>query len=552
MKSSKFLVAVAAALIAQAASAAATVTQPSIVIYGGGATLPADAYVGDSWLDAVPSRRLSNTLPPPAGSKSNDNAASAGSLFTAYSLSTAAGSQSAGTVGVSYCQTGSGTGRGVITNKVNGSGLCGDYSGTPTGFAATTRRADFGASDAPLSQGDINNFYASNNDPLKSTDNTTAQNYGTLYTQPVQIPAVAGSIAIVYNNADLGKVQLNLTRADICGIFSGQITDWAALSSHTPKLKQGLKSKTIKVVVRSDSSGTTFSFSNFLSQACPAVGIGSGSTRFVTANTFIGSGSSSAAFTIAGVTGASGNGNVVNTVASTDGAIGYAEVADAVSRNKRAGGSNLQFATVSYAADVTKTTGTIAVGGADVTCADGTVISNAGGTKPKKYTCAALTYNKLDPAKNFLAKGATGIAVNTTTDSVLNGIDTNGRPVVQAAASLSGTTGCLLIVPPNAYAESPVGATKTAPADYAIYPIKAVSYLLAYGTGNSNGNASATPAVADTRTPAIKGLLKAPFSSTVLAKVKTIGKTTGFAPLSVSVNGVAQDMSAFVENCVRQ
>ena len=566
------LTALATVLAAQTAFAAGTAAdQPSVILYGGGATLPANAYVGDTWLDAVPARRLSNTLPPAVGAPSNANAASKTSLFGEYSLLSAVGAQKSGVYGVSYCQTGSGTGRGVIKNTVIGNGICGDYASTPTGFSADSRKADFGASDAPLSQGDINSFNASS----ASTSNPAVlQTYNTLYTQPVQMPGVAGSIAVVYNNPDLGKVQINLTRSDVCGIFSGQITNWSALSSHTPKLKTVLPSKTIKVVYRSDGSGTTFSFTNFLSKVCGSLNL-PGDTAvpgFRTTDTFGGAngntsgsqpafGTSPAGATAvvpAGAIGASGNGNVVGTVSSTDGAIGYAEVSDAVTRAKRSGGSNLKFSTVSRAADVAKSSTTVAIG-SSFTCPAGTVapnvFDNTTGTKALKASCKAVVYNKLDPAKNFLVKGDTAVAVTTTPDMVLSGIDANGRPNVVAptAGTLNDTgsdvAGCVQLVAPDAYAEPSTSATKASTADYTRFPITAVSYLLAYGTGY-NPTAVAAP----NKTTGVKGLLKSTNDATILAKVKTIGKTTGFAPLTITFGAGSAGtgtVASFVDACVR-
>jgi len=533
----KSFVAAAVALVAQAAGAATTIDQPSVVLFGGGATFPINAYVGDSWLDSVPNRRLSNTLPPAAGAKLNSNAASKSSLFIEYALSTAASgtaTQKAGRVGVSYCQGGSGVGRGVIINTLNATAACGDYgTGTPLGISGSARKGDFGGSDAPLAQSDITAF--------NTSAGTPAQNYGDLYSQPVQIPAVAGSIAVVYNNVDLGKNQLVLTRSDICGIFSGQITNWNQLT-HTPKAA-AIASKPIKVITRSDSSGTTFSFTNFLSAACPTVGAqpgGTAVTGFKTVNTFSG-GLPTGATLPAGSAAVSGNGSIVTTVAATDGAIGYADVADTVSRSKRSGGSNLKFSLVAYAADIPKgTPSVIAPGGANVTCPGGQLIT-ASATKAVKYTCPAVVYNKLSPQKNLLAKGATGLTVNASLDKVLGANDANGRPTPVDVTGLSGTAlpGCLLTVLPDDYAQPAVAATKKAPNDFATYPIVAVSYLLATGLGNGSKLAD------------LQSFLAAPFNSAVLAKVKTVGKTTGFAPLTVKVGGSPATMSTIINTCVR-
>lgn len=533
--SSKSIVAAAALALANAAGAA-TIEQPSVVLYGGGATFPINAYVGDSWLDAVPNRRLSNTLPPAAGAKENANAASKASLFIEFAKSTAASGtpdQKAGRVGVSYCQGGSGVGRGIIQNTLVASAPCGDYgTGTPAGVSAPTRKADFGGSDAPLSQGDVNTFNTSAGSP--------AQNYGELYSQQVQIPAVAGSIAVVYNNPDLGKKQLNLTRSDICGIFSGSITDWAQLTS-TPKVTT--LTRPIKVITRSDSSGTTFSFTNFLSAACPTLNASGDTavTGFKTVNVFS-TGLPTGATLPAGSLAVSGNGSIVTTVAATEGAIGYADVADTVSRTKREGGAGLKFATVSRSKDLPKgTPGVIPPGGDAVTCAGSGKVFQPSPTKAVKYTCPAVVYNKLSPSKNLLAKGSTGLSLNVSLDKVLGANDANGRPTVLdvTGQNASAIPGCLLTVLPNDYAQPPVIATKKAAQDFATYPVIAVSYLIATAAGNGSKLAD------------LQALLGAPYNATVLSTTKTIGKTSGFAPLALKLNGATVDVPAKIAACVR-
>jgi len=68
----------------------------------------------------------------------------------------------------------------------------------------------------------------------------------------VQIPMVGGTIAIAYNKP--GCV-LKLTQKQTVNIFSGTIKDWKEL---------GCSAGPIKVVHRSDGSGTTFAFTNSL------------------------------------------------------------------------------------------------------------------------------------------------------------------------------------------------------------------------------------------------------------------------------------------------
>jgi phosphate transport system substrate-binding protein len=68
----------------------------------------------------------------------------------------------------------------------------------------------------------------------------------------VQIPMVGGTIAIAYNKPGCS---LKLTQKQTVDVFSGRIKDWKAL---------GCAAGPIKVVHRSDGSGTTFAFTNSL------------------------------------------------------------------------------------------------------------------------------------------------------------------------------------------------------------------------------------------------------------------------------------------------
>ncbi|MEX1317446.1 MAG: phosphate ABC transporter substrate-binding protein PstS [Synechococcaceae cyanobacterium] len=74
----------------------------------------------------------------------------------------------------------------------------------------------------------------------------------------VQFPAVGGTIAVAFNKADCAK--LNLTQKQVVDIFLGKIKTWEQLRCGKGPLK---------VVHRSDGSGTTFAFTNSLSAFSP-------------------------------------------------------------------------------------------------------------------------------------------------------------------------------------------------------------------------------------------------------------------------------------------
>jgi phosphate transport system substrate-binding protein len=125
-------------------------------------------------------------------------------------------------------------------------------------------------------------------------------------------PTVVAPITVSYNLS--GVKGLKLDGPTTAKIFQAQITTWndPAIASLNPKLK--LPSTKITVVHRSESSGTTSNFTNFLVKAAPGVWtLGSGSTVSWPS----------------GTQGATGNGGVASLVKSTDGAIGYVDFSDA-------------------------------------------------------------------------------------------------------------------------------------------------------------------------------------------------------------------------------
>jgi phosphate transport system substrate-binding protein len=104
---------------------------------------------------------------------------------------------------------------------------------------------DFGASDGPMS------------------DENLAKAPGKL----LHIPTVAGAVVITYNLP--GAPTLKLDGATIADIYLGKITKWndpriAAMNSGTQ-----LPNDDIVVVHRSDGSGTTFIFTDYLSKVSP-------------------------------------------------------------------------------------------------------------------------------------------------------------------------------------------------------------------------------------------------------------------------------------------
>ncbi|PTQ87374.1 substrate-binding domain-containing protein [Agitococcus lubricus] len=483
--------------------AASTPPVANGTIYGGGATLPVSAYVGGAYLKSNPAKRLSVTST--SAKVLEADPADPKSLFGNFTVNGVGGDKTK-LYKVSYCGTGSGLGRNVIRGTADATGTCGDYNGNPTGFSALTAAADFAGTDAPFSATEYNSF---------ATGPRAAR------VAPVQFPAVAASIAIVYNNADLGNTTLNLTESQICQIFAGQITNWNQINPVLP-------SKTIKLVPRSDSSGTTFSMTNHLSAVCPTA-VPNAVTGFQTQNTFTG-----ISGLPAGSVPASGNGGVVTTVLATDGAIGYADIADGKIRAALAGGQLLRHATVSIKPDVAAYTETVIQRNADGTpkIKNGAVV-----TKLVKYK--AQVFKKHDPLKNL----PKSVALTSVGNKALGANDANGRPTLVDLTPISGSTsGCMQLVDPSSYAKPAINAKK---GDYVQYPIIAVSYLTGYEAGYAAGGDTA-------KADAVRALFKLPYG--ISSKVKTIGSKTGFAGLTLTLTNAPTGVttgSALVDACVK-
>ncbi len=150
----------------------------------------------------------------------------------------------------------------------------------------TNGTVDFGASDAPM------------------TDEELAR-----APQVVHVPTVLGAVVVTYNAA---IPTLKLTPELLAGIFLGKIQRWddPALAAVNPGVK--LPGAAIAVVHRSDGSGTTNIFTDYLSKVSPEWKQRVGAAKSVKWP--------------AGI-GAKGNEGVTGLVKQTPGAIGYVELA---------------------------------------------------------------------------------------------------------------------------------------------------------------------------------------------------------------------------------
>ncbi len=128
----------------------------------------------------------------------------------------------------------------------------------------------------------------------------------------VQWPQVMGGIVPIINIEGVGSEQLVLDGPALAKIFLGEIKAWndPAIAKLNPKLK--LSDTPIAVVHRSDGSGTTFNFTDYLAK--------------VSADWKSKVGSDAAVEWPVGLA-AKGNEGVANTVTNTKGSIGYVEYA---------------------------------------------------------------------------------------------------------------------------------------------------------------------------------------------------------------------------------
>src|SRR5262249_51694276 len=183
---------------------------------------------------------------------------------------------------------------------------------SPTGSGAgiaqiTARTVDFGASDAPLSP-----------DQLTACKGC------------VVIPWALAGLSIPYNLPGLGK-RVVLNGPGLANIYLGTITNWNAAAIKAPNPGLDLPDQKITVVYRSDGSGSTYAFTNYLAAVSPQwkskVGVNT-SVNFPTG------------------TGARGSSGVAGVVKSTVGALTYVDAAYSITNKfsfaliKNAAGGN--------------------------------------------------------------------------------------------------------------------------------------------------------------------------------------------------------------------
>jgi len=155
---------------------------------------------------------------------------------------------------------------------------------------------DFGATDGPMTEQQLD-------EAMKKQG-----------TEVLHIPTVLGAVVVTYNVPEIGK-GLKLTQETLAGIFLGEITKWNDPMIAASNSGRSLPDETIIVAHRSDGSGTSFIFTDYLSKVSK------------TWESKVGRGTS-VSWPIG--LGAKGNEGVSGIVKQTEGSIGYVELAYAV------------------------------------------------------------------------------------------------------------------------------------------------------------------------------------------------------------------------------
>jgi phosphate transport system substrate-binding protein len=227
--------------------------------------------------------------------------------------------------------------------------------------AITDKTVDFGASDGIM------------------TDEQLAAAPGTLH-----IPMTSGSVVLAFNLPEL-EGTLNLSAESISGIFLGTISKWndATIAADNPGVT--LPNKDIISVHRSDGSGTTFIFTNYLSKVSPAWQSQVGNSTAVNWPNGL---------------GGQGNAGVAGEVKANDGAVGYVELAYAVQ-------NNLPVATLKNAAGqwVTASYGSTTAAAEGVTLPDDMKVMVTNSSNPLAYPIVGFTWILVAREQTDQAKG---------------------------------------------------------------------------------------------------------------------------------------------------
>jgi phosphate transport system substrate-binding protein len=229
----------------------------------------------------------------------------------------------------------------------------------------TEGTVDFGATDGPMTD-----------EQIKAVQGNV-----------IHIPTVIGAVVLTYNLPSLGSTKLRLDAPTIADIYLGRLTKWN--DSRIARMNPGVKLPDQDIIVahRSDGSGTTYVFVDYLSKVSPDWKQKVGKATSV--NWPVG-------------LGGKGNEGVTQQVKQTDGAIGYVELIYAIS-------NKLPYAIVKNAAgnfvEPTLQTATAAASGVDLPADTDFRVSITNAEGPNAYPITSFTWLLIrkegqDPSKS--------------------------------------------------------------------------------------------------------------------------------------------------------
>jgi phosphate transport system substrate-binding protein len=224
---------------------------------------------------------------------------------------------------------------------------------------------DFGASDGIM------------------TDNQTAKAEAA-FGPILHIPMTCGSVAVIYNIPGIGSTPIKLTGEVLADIYLKNITKWndPKITALNPDL--ALPETSIAVVHRSDGSGTTYIFTNYLSKVSSDWSTKVGNATSVN---------------WPGDIGGQGNAGVAGQVQQISGSIGYVELAYALQNSISY--ATLKNASGTYISPTLNSTSKAAEG---VTLPDDMKVMLTNSDNPAAYPIVGLTWllvykNQTDKAK---------------------------------------------------------------------------------------------------------------------------------------------------------
>jgi phosphate transport system substrate-binding protein len=232
-------------------------------------------------------------------------AAAVASLVAACGSSGSSGSSSSSSSSSSSALSGTLNGSGSTLQLTFQQAAIQGFKSVQSGMTVNYGAGGSGKGRTDLAGGTVN--YAGSDSPIPSDETASFKGKTVLY-----FPDVIAPVTVSYNLP--GVKSLKLAAPAIAGIFQGTIKTWndPAIKADNPGIS--LPSTPVTIAHRSDSSGTTANFSNFLVKAT-----GDG-WKLDTGSTINWPAASR---------GGNGNGGVAQIIKSTTGAVGYVDYSDA-------------------------------------------------------------------------------------------------------------------------------------------------------------------------------------------------------------------------------